>query len=119
MSPVGRTLIKRVGFSVDLFSENLAPKDLGPPHEYGAMGCLRDMKEACQYLSDTLPNVRDLWVFLWESNGWAEDVVNTTTETQRVLVWQQALLRVGFKILLYNILHFKGRTIMTVHGEML
>ena len=119
MSPVGRSLLKIVAFSVDLFSMNLAPQDLDPHIDYPILGCLGDVRAACQYLSDNLPNVQGLWVFLWESEGLAEHVVAAAGSPQFRLIWRKQLLELGIKQLFLSLSHFRGRMRVTVHGEML
>lgn len=119
MSPVGRSLLRVVAFSVDLFSMNLAPQALGPHVEYPVLGCFGDVRAACQYLSDNLPNVQGLWVFLWESDGLAEHVVAAAGFPQFRLIWKKQLLELGIKQFFLSLSHFRGRMRVTVHGEML
>ena len=119
MSPVGRSMIKRVGFSVDLFSINLTSQELNPPNEQLNIGSLREVEAAYQYLGDNLLNMEYLWVFLWDSCELAEDVVAAASFTQSRRNWKQRLLQTGLKWLFLSLFESGGRKIVTVQGEML
>lgn len=119
MSPGGRSMIKSVGFSVDLLSINLAPQVWAPHPGDGALECLRDVEAACQYISDSLSDMEYLSVFLWESYEFAEAVVPTGGCSQGSYDFEQRLLDMGIKILFQVLAQFRRSKIVTVHGEML
>ncbi|KAI4130322.1 MAG: hypothetical protein LQ347_003426 [Umbilicaria vellea] len=119
MSAAGRSMIKTVGFSVDLLSINLAPQVWAPRPGNDALSCLRDVEAACQYLNDSLSSLEYLSVFLWESYDLAEAVVATGGGSHESHDFEQRLLDSGIKLLFLVLAQSRGGTIVTVQGEML
>lgn len=119
MSPGGRSMIKRVGFSVDLLSINLAPQVWAPRPGNDALRSLRDVEAACQYINDSLSSMLHLSVFLWESYELAVSVAAIGGTSQASHDFEQTLLDTGMKALFHVLARFRGCKIVTVQGEML